>query len=70
MINGDAGSTAVFKTTTQADSHNSICFGGRRWGAYLRRKDLPLHLYIQAATLALFPTYFSRIRTISPFHKL
>ena len=31
---------AVFKRTTQADSHNSICFGGRRWGAYLRRKDL------------------------------
>ena len=30
---------AVFKRTTQADSHNSICFGGRRWGAYLRRKD-------------------------------
>ena len=30
---------AVFKLTTQADSDNSICFGGRRWGAYLRRKD-------------------------------
>src|SRR5208337_1684002 len=29
----------VFKLTTQADSHNSICFGGRRWGAYLRRND-------------------------------
>src|SRR5713101_4953580 len=23
----------------EADSHNSICFGGGRWGAYLRRKD-------------------------------
>jgi hypothetical protein len=23
----------------QADSDNSICFGGRRWGAYLRRKE-------------------------------
>lgn len=23
-------------------SHNSICFGGKRWGSYLRRKDRPL----------------------------
>src|SRR5208337_3089299 len=36
-----AGS-AVFKLRTQADSHNSICFGGSRCGAYLRRKDFPL----------------------------
>lgn len=30
---------AVFKATTQAESHNSICLGGKRWGAYLRRKE-------------------------------
>ena len=24
---------------SQVDNHNSICFGGKRWGAYLRRKD-------------------------------
>jgi hypothetical protein len=24
------------------DSQNSICFGGMRWGAHLRRKELPL----------------------------
>jgi hypothetical protein len=34
--------TAMFEMTTQADSQNSICFGGMRWGAYLRRKELPL----------------------------
>ena len=29
----------VFRLTTQADSHNSISFGWRRCGAYLRRND-------------------------------
>ncbi len=37
--NGDTVTTAVFKTKTQADNHNSICFGGRRWGAHLRRNE-------------------------------
>src|SRR6266849_9932897 len=32
---------AWFKTRTQAESQNSICFGGMRWGAYLRRKERP-----------------------------
>jgi hypothetical protein len=39
---GHGAGIAVFKLRTQADSHNSIYFGGRSWGAYLRRKDLPL----------------------------
>jgi len=29
----------LFKLATQAESDNSICFGGRRWGSHLRRKD-------------------------------
>lgn len=37
-----SSSAVGFKLTAQADSDNSICFGGRRWGAYLRRKELPL----------------------------
>ena len=35
----DGARIAVFKLATQADSHNSICFEGRRCGEYLRRKD-------------------------------
>jgi hypothetical protein len=30
---------AACNLTTQGDSDNSICFGGRLWGSYLRRKD-------------------------------
>ena len=41
LFNRDAEPTAICKTTTHADSQNSICFGGMRWGAYLRRKERP-----------------------------
>ena len=28
-----------FQADNSGGSHNSICFGGRRWAAYLRRKE-------------------------------
>jgi hypothetical protein len=33
------GGITVFELIAQADSGNSICMGGKCWGAHLRRKD-------------------------------
>jgi hypothetical protein len=41
LVNATVGSCS-FKETLQADSDNSICFGGRTGSSYFRRNDLPL----------------------------
>ena len=39
VVRAGAVRIVVFKLTTQPDSHNSICFGGKCSRAYLRRND-------------------------------
>jgi hypothetical protein len=36
-VQGRDGGIALFQPNTRADEDNFTCFGGRRWGAYLRR---------------------------------
>ena len=56
----DAERTAIFEMTTQADSQNSICFGGMRWGAYLRRKERPNSFAKRESSSALIIKHVSK----------
>src|ERR1019366_7356523 len=51
--------------TTQAESHNSICFGWRRWGAYLRRNDRTNSLTKRDSSPALMITDVSNHNDVS-----
>jgi len=51
--------------STQADSHNSICFGGRSWGAYLRRKDRANSFANRESSSVLIITHVSKHNEVS-----
>jgi hypothetical protein len=62
---GAASGLPVVKLTTQADRHNSICFGWRRWGAYLRRNDRMKSLTKRDSSPALMITDVSNHNDVS-----
>jgi hypothetical protein len=49
-----------FQFTTQADRDNSICFGGRRWGSYLRIKHRANSFANRESLSALMITHVSK----------
>src|ERR1019366_9160215 len=55
----------VVKGKNHADSHNSICFGSRRWGAYLRRNDRTNSLTKRDSSPALMITDVSNHNDVS-----
>src|ERR1700693_5982676 len=60
-----SGGIAACNLTTQADSDNSICFGGRLWGSYLRRKDRANSFANRESSSVLIITHASKHNEVS-----
>jgi hypothetical protein len=62
---GRDGGFALFQPKTRADGDNFTCFGGRRWGSYLRRNIRTYSFTSRASLSALMITHVSKRNDVS-----